>query len=78
MSAGLPVGYESSPAVKYDGEDGGEEASYTLSVNPNASLFVTSTPLPLEFKASYWYPLMGQNAMAKNVLTFQIKAYMKF
>ena len=79
MSAGLPVGYEYSPEVVFDdATPASAEASYTVSVNPNASLFVTSLPLPLEFKASYWYPLMGQNALAKNVLTFQIKAYMKF
>lgn len=79
LSAGLPFGYEYSPEVVYDDVDpDSDDASYTVSVNPNASLFVTSLPLPLEFKASYWYPLMGQNALAKNVVTFQIKAYMKF
>lgn len=81
MSAGLPVGFEYSPEVKYDDTDpdpASDDTSYTLSVNPNASLFVTSLPLPLEFKVSYWYPLMGQNAMARNVITAQIKAYMKF
>ena len=79
LSAGLPVGFEYSPEVVYDDETAdSENASYTLSVNPNASIFVTSLPLPLEFKVSYKYPIMGQNAMAKNVLTTQIKAYMKF
>ena len=79
MSAGLPVGYKYSPEKTYDAaEADSANASYTLSVDPNASLFVTSLPLPLEFKVSYWYPLIGQNALAKNVLTFQIKAYMKF
>lgn len=79
FSAGLPVGYEYSPETTYDAvEADSANASYILSVNPNAKLFVTSTPLPLEFKASYWYPLIGQNDLAKNVLTFQIRAYMKF
>lgn len=79
FSAGFPVGYEYQPETTFDDvSPDSAEASYVLSINPNVSLFVTSLPLPLEFEASYKYPLMGQNALAKNVLTFQIKAYMKF
>lgn len=79
MSAGLPFRYEFSPEVVYDdAAPDSDEAKFTLAINPNASIMVTSLPLPLEFKVSYSYPLLGQNAMAKNVLTAQIKAYMKF
>lgn len=79
MSAGLPFRYEYSPEPVYDDEDpDSANAKYILAVNPNASLFVTSLPLPLEFKASYSYPLIGQNEKAKNVLSFQLRAYMKF
>lgn len=79
MSAGLPFRYEFSPEVVYDdAAPDSDDAKFTLAINPNASIMVTSLPLPLEFKVSYSYPLLGQNAMAKNVLTAQIKAYMKF
>lgn len=79
LSGGLPVVYTTSPEVVYDdAEADSDNASYTLAVNPDVSLFVTSLPLPLEFKVSYKVPLMGQNDMAMNTLTAQVKAYFKF
>jgi hypothetical protein len=53
------------------------EAAYTLSLKPNVSLFLTKTFMPLEFKFQYQFPVMGQNTIARNNLTLQIKAYFK-
>jgi hypothetical protein len=53
------------------------DAAYTLSIKPNVSLFLTKTLLPLEFKFQYQLPVMGQNSIARNNLTLQIKAYFK-
>ncbi len=78
FSAGLPFTYTYSPDYSYDGTTVPDTASYTVSINPNASIFVTSLPLPLEFKLSYKLPLAGENSLASNVITAQIKAYMKF
>ena len=48
---------------------------HSLSVNPNVSLFLTSTPLPLEFKFQYGIPVYGQNTMARHNFTLQVKVY---
>jgi hypothetical protein len=79
MSGGLPVGFVYNPETTYgDAEADSENASYTMYINPDVSVFVYSLPLPLEFQLSYKVPLMGQNSIASSTLTFQIKAYMKF
>ena len=79
LSAGLPVTFVYEPQTVYnDNEADSDFAKYTLSLNPNASVFVTSLPLPLEFKISDRFPLMGQGTLASNTLSLQIKAYMKF
>ena len=51
------------------------EPQHSLTLNPNVGLFLTKTPLPLEFKFSYNIPLYGQNTMAKHTMVFQIRAY---
>ncbi|MDR2552274.1 MAG: hypothetical protein LBD31_03790 [Treponema sp.] len=51
------------------------DPSHALSLKPNVSVFLTSTPLPLEFKVQYEIPLWGKNTMARHNLTLQIKAY---
>ena len=51
------------------------EDSHILSINPNVSMFMYKTPLPLEFKLQYNLPLWGQNAQATNSVVFQVKAY---
>ena len=49
--------------------------SLCLSINPNVSVFLTKTPLPLEFKLGYNLPVWGKNAQATNTVVLQIKAY---
>jgi len=51
--------------------------SHMLSINPNVSIFLMKTFLPLEFKLSYSLPVYGMNAMDTNTVVFQIKAYFK-
>jgi len=50
--------------------------SHTLSLKPNVSMFLTKTPMPLEFKLQYLAPVWGQNvSAARHNLTLQIKVY---
>ena len=51
------------------------DAQHSLGINPNVSLFLTSTPLPLEFKFQYGIPVYGQNSMARHNFTLQVKVY---
>jgi hypothetical protein len=77
LSAGVPVTYTASPETKWNGT-GKDDASYLLTVGPNASLFFQKTLLPLEVKVGYTLPLMGENSYATNTLVLQLKAYAKF
>jgi hypothetical protein len=79
MSCGVPVGFNYSPEVTFDDADAdSDKAKYKMYVNPDVSVLITSLPLPLEFQISYNVPLLGQNTMASNTLTAQVKAYIKF
>ena len=78
FGAGLPVTYKMNPAIKYNGTEITDSDGYTLSLSPNVSLFLMKFFLPLEFKASYAFPLMGKNSYAINSFTLQVKAYLKF
>ena len=54
------------------------DPSHSLGVSPSVSLFLTNTPLPLEFKLNYSYPLWGRNTMATHTAAFQVRAYFAF
>ena len=77
MSAGLPITYVATPETKI-GDNGLDNASKKLTLAPSVSAFLTSIPLPLEFKLGYSFPVMGENTNKANTLVFQLKAYMKF
>ena len=51
------------------------DPQHSLNINPNVSMFLTKTPLPLEFKFQYGIPVYGQNVMARHNMVLQIKAY---
>ncbi|MCL2067789.1 MAG: hypothetical protein FWG99_10035 [Treponema sp.] len=51
------------------------DPQHSLTVIPNFSFFFTKTFMPLEFKFQYGIPILGQNVMARQNITFQIKAY---
>ena len=46
-----------------------------LNINPNVSVFLTKTPLPLEFKLQYYLPVWGKNTTIKHIFGLQVKAY---
>ena len=52
-----------------------EKPKHILYLNPNVSFFLTSTPLPLEFKFIYGIPIYGQNSTAQHNMIFQMRAY---
>jgi hypothetical protein len=52
-------------------------AQHSLGINPNISMFLTRTPLPLEFKFQYGIPVYGQNTMARHNMMLQIRAYFR-
>jgi hypothetical protein len=56
----------------------GAEPSHLLSVTPNLGLFIMNTPVPLEFKMMYRYPLWGRSTMAMHNLIFQARVYFAF
>lgn len=77
FSAGLPITYVRAGETEING-NGQDDASYTLSIGPSVSFFLTSLPLPMDFELGYSLPLMGENARATNTLTLQIKTYARF
>jgi hypothetical protein len=78
IGAGLPVTYTMNPATKINGTEQTNTDGYTLGLNPNVSLFLMKFFLPLEFKATYGFPVMGKNSNAVSNFTVQVKAYLKF
>ncbi len=84
FGAGLPLRFAMTPGVDitYDSDmeafqpaDVDGESTFLFSMTPSASIFITKTLIPLEFKAAYSIPLTGTNTMALNNLQFQIKVY---
>ena len=82
FSAGLPVNFVYKPApglspynAMYFPNSNYKDDSYVLSLRPNASVFLTKTPLPLEFKLIYSLPILGQNNIAQHAIQLQIRAY---
>ena len=73
LMGGVPLPITKSDLLKQAQLTG--EDSHILSINPNVSLFMYKTLLPLEFKLQYNLPLWGQNAQATNSVVFQVKAY---
>jgi hypothetical protein len=78
LGLGLPVIFEQTPEVKIDDEAVADSGSYLLSVKPTVSLFLMKTFIPVELELSYSLPLLGDNTFATNVLTLQLKSYLKF
>lgn len=77
LKTGLPITYVTTPESEVEGT-GQDDESYSLTVRPYAALFVTKTPLPLEFELGYMYPIAGKNTLANSALTLQVKAFAKF
>jgi hypothetical protein len=77
LGFGLPVTFNTSPDIKYNGTEQPDTASYLLSVSPNVSLFLMKFFLPTELKLGYTLPLVGKNADARNIILFQVKSYLR-
>ncbi len=77
FKSGLPLTYVMWPETEVDGT-GDNLDGYSLVVRPKASLFLTKTPMPLEFELSYMYTLAGKNAEATSAIAFQLIAFFKF
>jgi hypothetical protein len=77
LSLGLPLAYVITPDTEIDGVSQ-DNASSLLKVSPSVSAFFMKSPLPIEFKLGYTYPILGENANVLNTVVAQIKAYAKF
>jgi len=81
FEAGLPITYNTAPAVKVSDDPYGkitaDDAKYSLSVGPNVSLFFQKAFIPLELELGYTLPILGRNTSAANVLLLELKAYAK-
>ena len=82
LGAGIPVNFRYIPEYEYSVPAAVAAAAglktdpqYLLSINPNISLFLKQTPLPLELKLQYNFPVLGNNTQARHTVIFQIKAY---
>ena len=77
LNAGLPVAYSFTPGKEYSGQGASMsgKSGYVFSVKPNVGVFLTNTPLPMEFVLQYGLPLMGKNAGISHVISLQFKTY---
>lgn len=55
-----------------------ETDSYSLVVTPGVSFFFTAIPLPIEVTLDWAVPVIGQNTLAQNSLSSQIRFYFAF
>ena len=78
LGIGLPFTFSMSPELKVDDVAQADTNSYSLSISPNASLFLMKFFIPMEFKIGYTLPLVGKNAYATNTLVLQVKVYLRF
>jgi hypothetical protein len=60
-------------SMLFDNLNEGEK--HILTLNPNITFFITSTPLPLEFKFIYSIPVYGENTPAMHYMMLQVRAY---
>ncbi|MCL2231729.1 MAG: hypothetical protein FWB99_01465, partial [Treponema sp.] len=54
-----------------------EGSVHMLTLGPNVSAFFMQWPVPMEFRLSYTFPLWGQNAPLRHVVTLQIRTYFR-
>ncbi|MDR2662545.1 MAG: hypothetical protein LBC31_06060 [Treponema sp.] len=53
-----------------------QDPTHLLTVKPNVSVFITKTPMPLEFKLTYTAPVWGKNIeQAKHSVSLQARLY---
>ncbi len=52
-----------------------DDPSFNFAIQPTVGTFITAMPLPIELKASYNIPVLGQNDTQTQQLIFQIRAF---
>ncbi|WP_028672125.1 hypothetical protein [Saccharospirillum impatiens] len=77
LSFGLPGTYSMTGETEIDGS-GQDDASYSLEVEPNMSVFFTQWALPTQFKLGYSTTLAGENTSAANTISLQVKNFLRF
>ena len=77
FKAGVPVAIKINPDVEDTDGNVLSDKTKLLTVGPSLYLFLTKTPLPLEFQAQYKIPVYGESTRANNTLAFTVKAYFK-
>jgi opacity protein-like surface antigen len=82
FKAGLPLTYTMTPEIKSRVKALGgawtaapNSNTAVFSVGPNVGIFLTKTPVPLEFSAKYVLPIIGQNAAAQHSIQLNCKVY---
>ena len=73
--AALPIGTTASELRARVILTGTHEAQQILTLKPNVSVFITKTPLPLEFKLTYSLPIWGKNVPVRHDVTLQTRVY---
>jgi hypothetical protein len=76
FAAGLPFNYKYSPGVKIGDQDATN--NFAFYINPYASLFFTSFPVPLQLQLGYNIPVAGKNTDARHIVVLQAKFFLKF
>jgi hypothetical protein len=73
LEAGFEQNATSAVKAVFDETD-----SYSLVVTPGVSFFFTAIPLPIEVTLDWAVPVLGQNTLAQNSLSSQIRFYFAF
>jgi hypothetical protein len=78
LGLSLPANYIMGPDVLVNGDVRTNSAYYFLKLSPTASLSLMKSFIPLEFKAGYSLPLVGEQVHATSSIILEVKASIKF
>lgn len=78
VELGVAARYTTSPEREVDGTKVDNSEKYLFSLLPNATLLLRNSPVPLEFRFLYQWPLGGKNAEATNILQLQSRVSLRF
>jgi hypothetical protein len=76
FAAGLPFNYKYSPGSVVGFTEAKD--NFAFYINPYASLFFTSLPVPLQLQLGYNIPVAGKNTDARHIVVLQAKFFLKF
>ncbi len=77
FEAGVPLTYQKTPELRFDGAAVADSDTYLLVVSPGLSLFLSKPAL--ELKLAYAYPILGKglDAPAMNSFSLQVRSYLR-